>query len=478
MDPPSAPPSGSGPDFVKKLHQMLSDSSNDPIVSWSTMGDSFIIWDMTAFSNDILPKYFRHSNFSSFVRQLNKYDFHKVKSSAKSGSSVANWQFQHTDFNKFNVNALENIRRKVSIKREGAELGSAPNAGGAVALAGAGSLDELRKMDDRVKALESANYKLRDEVKQLRVTLDSHHKMYTTIINDQIDIRNRDEMLIGSLKRIIDTLNVQLGAQLPALEIDLPPVTSPLVSQHPQQGPDTDQNDVDQQTRRNTKSGSLSAPQLPQSQPQQPPQQQRHPSTQQVATDQAVAPSQQQPNAVHYTQDERIINRPEGSVLHVLLVEDDEVCITLCEKFLMKYGCTVVVCRDGISAIELVQRVKFDLVLMDIVMPNLDGASATSIIRSFDNDTPIIAMTGNYQREDLVTYHNHGMTDILAKPFSKDDLYLILEKHHIDKLFTTRPPSQSDPNVVSVGDDLALGLEPDQSELLFDNREFKRQRFE
>ena len=131
----------------------------------------------------------------------------------------------------------------------------------------------------------------------------------------------------------------------------------------------------------------------------------------------------------------RLLNRPPNTPLHVLLVEDDDVCIQLCKKFLMKYGCTVIVVTDGLSAISAVEQVKFDLVLMDIVMPNLDGASATSIIRSFDKDTPIIAMTGNYQRNDLVTYLNHGMTDILAKPFTKDDLFMILEKHNINKKF-------------------------------------------
>ncbi|GAV28436.1 hypothetical protein PMKS-001907 [Pichia membranifaciens] len=138
----------------------------------------------------------------------------------------------------------------------------------------------------------------------------------------------------------------------------------------------------------------------------------------------------------------RLLNRPQGSALHVLLVEDDDVCIQLCRKFLMKYGCTVVVVTDGLSAISAVEQVKFDLVLMDIVMPNLDGASATSVIRSFDKDTPIIAMTGNYQRNDLVTYLNHGMTDILAKPFTKDDLYMILEKHKMDRKlnFTNKSP--------------------------------------
>ncbi|GME80664.1 unnamed protein product [Ambrosiozyma monospora] len=146
-----------------------------------------------------------------------------------------------------------------------------------------------------------------------------------------------------------------------------------------------------------------------------------------------IAQQQQHPTLTPQQREQRRLARPPGSALHVLLVEDDEVCIQLCSKFLMKYGCTVQVVKDGLAAISVVEAVKFDLVLMDIVMPNLDGASATKIIRNFDKDTPIIAMTGNYQHDDLLTYLNHGMTDILAKPFGKEDLYQILEKHQMDK---------------------------------------------
>lgn len=113
----------------------------------------------------------------------------------------------------------------------------------------------------------------------------------------------------------------------------------------------------------------------------------------------------------------------------MLLVEDDNVCIQVCTKFLMKYGCSVDVASDGLNAITNLETQRYDLVLMDIVMPNLDGATATSIVRSFDNETPIIAMTGNIDDEDLVTYLQNGMTDILAKPFTKNDLYSMLVRY-------------------------------------------------
>lgn len=60
--------------FLKKCYDMVDDSSTDSIISWSKSGDnSFVISDTTLFSVQLLPKYFKHSNLSSFVRQLNIY---------------------------------------------------------------------------------------------------------------------------------------------------------------------------------------------------------------------------------------------------------------------------------------------------------------------------------------------------------------------------------------------------------------------
>lgn len=57
---------------------MLEDTSFAHVVSWGPRGDCFVVKDMNEFTKSILPRMFKHSNFASFVRQLNKYDFHKV----------------------------------------------------------------------------------------------------------------------------------------------------------------------------------------------------------------------------------------------------------------------------------------------------------------------------------------------------------------------------------------------------------------
>lgn len=61
------------PPFLKKTFEMVEDPETDSIVSWNKNRDSFIVWDAHEFSKHLLPKYFKHCNFSSFIRQLNTY---------------------------------------------------------------------------------------------------------------------------------------------------------------------------------------------------------------------------------------------------------------------------------------------------------------------------------------------------------------------------------------------------------------------
>ena len=67
--------------FLLKLYQILENPEYNKIINWIDNGKGFIIENLYDFTENILPKYYRHKNYSSFVRQLNMYDFHKKKNS-------------------------------------------------------------------------------------------------------------------------------------------------------------------------------------------------------------------------------------------------------------------------------------------------------------------------------------------------------------------------------------------------------------
>jgi osomolarity two-component system response regulator SKN7 len=97
----------------------------------------------------------------------------------------------------------------------------------------------------------------------------------------------------------------------------------------------------------------------------------------------------------------------------VLLVEDDKTCSRIGSKFLAQYDCGVEVARDGIEAVNKVNSKPqyYDLIFMDIVMPQLDGVSATAMIREVMPNVPIIAMTSNINQQDLEMYFHWGKPD-------------------------------------------------------------------
>ncbi|CAM4644819.1 heat shock factor protein 2 isoform X1 [Lepidochelys kempii] len=108
------------PAFLSKLWALLGEAPSNQLITWSQNGQSFLVLDEQRFAKEILPKYFKHNNMASFVRQLNMYGFRKVvhvDSGIVKLERDGPVEFQHPYFKQGRDDLLEHIKRKVSSSR-------------------------------------------------------------------------------------------------------------------------------------------------------------------------------------------------------------------------------------------------------------------------------------------------------------------------------------------------------------------------
>ena len=121
---------------------------------------------------------------------------------------------------------------------------------------------------------------------------------------------------------------------------------------------------------------------------------------------------------------------------HILLVDDYEVNQIVAKRHLESVGYKVDVAVDGSKAIEAFERGNYDLILMDIEMPVMDGWESTRTIRNLESATasckdkrvPIIAMSGHVMEDDTAGYQQAGMDDSMAKPIERAILLELVQK--------------------------------------------------
>jgi len=116
--------------------------------------------------------------------------------------------------------------------------------------------------------------------------------------------------------------------------------------------------------------------------------------------------------------------------IKILVAEDNALNQILIRAILSKEGIAFDLVENGYEAIQFLGQNKYDIVLMDIQMPKMDGVSATQYIRELvDVDIPILGLTANASKEDKEIYKSAGMNDSLSKPFRKDALFAMIFKY-------------------------------------------------
>ncbi len=118
--------------------------------------------------------------------------------------------------------------------------------------------------------------------------------------------------------------------------------------------------------------------------------------------------------------------------LRVLLVEDTNLNVTVATQFLKKWGVTTDVAENGQIAVQQVQAQQYDLILMDLQMPVMDGFEAAKAIRQLGTqytEIPIIALTASAEMQIREKVYQVDMNDYITKPFNPQKLYATIQKH-------------------------------------------------
>jgi CheY-like chemotaxis protein len=146
---------------------------------------------------------------------------------------------------------------------------------------------------------------------------------------------------------------------------------------------------------------------------------------------------------------ERALKAVNASQLVVLLVEDNDINRLYAKSILKNWQCFTDTAENGLVAIEKIKNQAYDVVLMDIQMPVMDGYETTKAIRLMNSpmrDVPVIALTANATKADVEKCMAAGMNDYLPKPFTPDDLY---RKLFIDQKITPKQKAKTKTQVLS-----------------------------
>lgn len=111
----------------------------------------------------------------------------------------------------------------------------------------------------------------------------------------------------------------------------------------------------------------------------------------------------------------------------VLLAEDDENLGNLLKEYLKARNYEAELCTDGEKALKNLQRNQYDICVLDVMMPNMDGFTVAKEIRKLKNDIPIIFLTAKSMKDDVLEGFASGADDYLTKPFSMEELIFRIE---------------------------------------------------
>jgi two-component system, sensor histidine kinase len=135
-----------------------------------------------------------------------------------------------------------------------------------------------------------------------------------------------------------------------------------------------------------------------------------------MLTNTILAPS---PGAKAQGDADLLIQTPSGAKVHALIVDDNDAARKMLAAMCELFDCSSFLAKDGVEAVEAFCSMTFDVILMDIEMPRMDGLAAARAIRAGSwrgRRVPIIAVTASVDPPEIRTYLDAGMNDLMPKP--------------------------------------------------------------
>eukprot|EP00736_Rhodelphis_marinus_P011106 Rmarinus@m.12523 len=191
--------------FLSKLYNLVDDPTTTTLVHWSSIdeeGDSFSVAKPQEFANDVLPRYFKHNNFSSFVRQLNQYGFRKL--------DADHWTFGHPKFKQGCRHLLGEIVRRKSMHQGASSTSAATtsqtNGAGAIELGNYGVLSDIAqwKRDKDTLITEVQSHRL--ELMQMRQQQENLQGVLLELAKDHLRMRKEKLATEMKINRIVGFL--------------------------------------------------------------------------------------------------------------------------------------------------------------------------------------------------------------------------------------------------------------------------------
>ncbi|RSM09725.1 hypothetical protein CDV31_007565 [Fusarium ambrosium] len=439
---------------------MLEDPAHQDVARWGKDGDTFVVVENEKFTRSILPKHFKHSNMASFVRQLNKYDFHKVRQTNDSGSAsngANTLEFKHPNFRVGSKDDLDNIRRKAPAPRrtQATEDFTTSHHISVMNEQLTATQQQVQQLQELFTEVSQTNRLLVNEVLTLQKMLNAQKQSQYEMLNFLSTSGNRHQQqsmhlnvgtspLDGSdesapeLRRARELLSSVTPDQIADRELERlqgvygsPADSAVVIPQASMPMMHDPMNDINRypvypvgQTVGIDPFHSDHIHKIPYAIPND----SSGNAMQEVPAPQPIsAQSQTSSNSSSNSALMWASRKPR-----ILLVEDDPTCAKIGIKFLKSMGCEVEHAQNGAEAysrVTSVGRDHFDMIFMDIIMPRLDGVSTTMYIRQDCPAIPIVAMTSNIRSDEVHCYFEHGMNGVLAKPFTKSGMQKIVENH-------------------------------------------------